>query len=83
MRDLTRSELYAAEEVFLCGTSGEVTQISCVNDIVVGREYPGCAGPGSVAVRAIGGAWWRSVILPLSSGGRIVACRSYHGDGGE
>jgi hypothetical protein len=24
-----------------------------------------CAGSGLVAVRAIGGAWWRSVILPL------------------
>ena len=25
------------------------------------------AGSGSVAVRAIGGAWWRSVILPRGS----------------
>jgi len=41
VRDLTRSELYAAEEVFLCGTGGEVTPISSVDDIVVGMEYPG------------------------------------------
>jgi len=41
VRDLTRSELYAAEEVFLCGTGGEVTPISSVDDIVVGGEYPG------------------------------------------
>jgi branched-chain amino acid aminotransferase len=41
VRDLTRSELYAAEEVFLCGTGGEVTPISSVDDIPVGGEYPG------------------------------------------
>jgi branched-chain amino acid aminotransferase len=41
VRDLTRSELYASDEVFLCGTGGEVTPVYSVDDIVVGRVYPG------------------------------------------
>lgn len=40
-RDLTRAELYASDEAFLCGTGGEVTPISSVDDIKVGRDYPG------------------------------------------
>jgi branched-chain amino acid aminotransferase len=41
VKDITRAELYACDEVFLCGTGGEVTPITSVDDIVVGKEYPG------------------------------------------
>jgi len=40
-RDLTRAELYASDEAFLCGTGGEVTPITSIDDIKVGRDYPG------------------------------------------
>lgn len=43
VRDITRAELYACDEVFLCGTGGEVTPITSVDDIAVGKEYPGPA----------------------------------------
>ncbi|MGD0804241.1 MAG: aminotransferase class IV [Candidatus Bathyarchaeia archaeon] len=41
VRDLTRAELYASDEAFLCGTGGEVTPITSVDDIQLGGEYPG------------------------------------------
>jgi len=41
VRDLTRAELYASDEAFLCGTGGEVTPITSVDDIDIGSEYPG------------------------------------------
>jgi branched-chain amino acid aminotransferase len=41
VRDLTRAELYASDEAFLCGTGGEVTPITSIDDIDVGKEYPG------------------------------------------
>lgn len=41
VRDLTRVELYASDEAFLCGTGGEVTPITSVDDIKLGDEYPG------------------------------------------
>jgi branched-chain amino acid aminotransferase len=41
VRDLTRAELYASDEAFLCGTGGEVTPITSVDDIDVGTKYPG------------------------------------------
>jgi branched-chain amino acid aminotransferase len=41
VRDITRVELYASEEAFLCGTGGEVTPITSVDDIKLGEEYPG------------------------------------------
>jgi branched-chain amino acid aminotransferase len=41
VRDITRAELYACDEVFLCGTGGEVTPITSIDDIAVGKEYPG------------------------------------------
>jgi len=41
VRDITRVELYASEEAFLCGTGGEVTPITSVDDINLGNEYPG------------------------------------------
>jgi branched-chain amino acid aminotransferase len=41
IRDLTRVELYASDEAFLCGTGGEVTPITSVDDIKLGDEYPG------------------------------------------
>lgn len=41
VRDISRVELYASDEVFLCGTGGEVTPITSVDDIPIGGEYPG------------------------------------------
>jgi len=40
-RDITRVELYASDEAFLCGTGGECTPIASVDDIGFGEEYPG------------------------------------------
>jgi branched-chain amino acid aminotransferase len=41
VRDITRVELYASDEAFLCGTGGECTSITSVDDIKLGEEYPG------------------------------------------
>jgi len=41
VRDITRVELYASDEAFLCGTGGECTPITSVDDIKLGTEYPG------------------------------------------
>ncbi|MCW4049725.1 MAG: branched-chain-amino-acid transaminase [Candidatus Bathyarchaeota archaeon] len=41
VRDLTRVELYASDEAFLCGTGGECTPITSVDDIKFGDQYPG------------------------------------------
>ncbi|MDH5483470.1 MAG: branched-chain-amino-acid transaminase [Candidatus Bathyarchaeota archaeon] len=41
VRDITRVELYASEEAFLCGTGWEITPITSVDDLPLGREYPG------------------------------------------
>ena len=41
VRDITRVELYASDEAFLCGTGGEVTPITSVDDIKLGDGYPG------------------------------------------
>ena len=39
--DIARVELYAADEVFLCGTGGEVTPLTSIDDLPLGKEYPG------------------------------------------
>ncbi|TRO49138.1 branched-chain-amino-acid transaminase [Candidatus Bathyarchaeota archaeon] len=41
VRDITRVELYASDEVFTCGTGAEVTPITSVDDVRFGDEYPG------------------------------------------
>jgi branched-chain amino acid aminotransferase len=41
VRDITRAELYASDEAFLCGTGYEITPITSVDDIPIGEEYPG------------------------------------------
>ena len=41
VRDISRVELYASDEAFLCGTGGEVTPITSVDDVKLGIEYPG------------------------------------------
>ncbi len=41
VRDMTRVELYASDEIFFCGTGAEVTPISSVDNIKIGEEYPG------------------------------------------
>jgi branched-chain amino acid aminotransferase len=41
VRDITRVELYASDEAFLCGTGWEVTPIMSIDDLPLGREYPG------------------------------------------
>ncbi|MGD0160077.1 MAG: branched-chain-amino-acid transaminase [Candidatus Bathyarchaeia archaeon] len=39
--DIARVELYASDEVFLCGTGGEITPLTSVDDLSLGKEYPG------------------------------------------
>jgi branched-chain amino acid aminotransferase len=41
VRDITRVELYASDEAFLCGTGAEVQPITSVDDIKLGETYPG------------------------------------------
>ena len=41
VRDITRVELYASDEAFLCGTGWEITPITSIDDLPLGREYPG------------------------------------------
>jgi branched-chain amino acid aminotransferase len=41
VRDITRAELYASEEVFLCGTGWEITPITSIDDMALSEEYPG------------------------------------------
>jgi len=41
VRDVTRVELYASDEAFLCGTGGECTPITSIDDIKLGTKYPG------------------------------------------
>jgi branched-chain amino acid aminotransferase len=40
-RDIDRSELYAAEEAFFCGTAWEVTPINEIDGLAVGAGKPG------------------------------------------
>jgi branched-chain amino acid aminotransferase len=51
--DLTRSDLYIADEMFVCGTAAEVSSVRSVDD----REIP-CPGPMTLA---IGGEYHRTV----------------------
>jgi branched-chain amino acid aminotransferase len=39
--DMTPYQLLMAEEVFLCGTMGELTPVRSINDQQVGDEVPG------------------------------------------
>jgi branched-chain amino acid aminotransferase len=41
VRDITRTELYASDEAFLCGTGWEITPITSIDDLALGEEYPG------------------------------------------
>jgi len=41
VRDIVRVELYASDEVFLCGTGWEITPITSIDDLPLGKEYPG------------------------------------------
>jgi branched-chain amino acid aminotransferase len=41
VRDITRVELYASDEAFLCGTGWEITSITSIDDLPLGKEYPG------------------------------------------
>lgn len=41
VRDVTRVELYASDEAFLCGTGWEITPVMSVDDLPMGIEYPG------------------------------------------
>ena len=43
--DLTRSDLYISEEMFVCGTAAEVSAVNSVDD----REIP-CPGPMTKAI---------------------------------
>ena len=44
---LTRSDLYIAEEMFVCGTAAEVSAVNSVDD----REIP-CPGPKTLEIAA-------------------------------
>jgi branched-chain amino acid aminotransferase len=41
VRDITRVELYASDEAFLCGTGWEITPITSIDGLPLGRQYPG------------------------------------------
>jgi branched-chain amino acid aminotransferase len=41
VRDVARVELYASDEVFLCGTGWEITPIASIDDLPLGKDYPG------------------------------------------
>jgi branched-chain amino acid aminotransferase len=43
--ELSRSDLYIAEEMFVCGTAAEVSSVSSVDD----RPLP-CPGPMTLAI---------------------------------
>jgi branched-chain amino acid aminotransferase len=45
--DLSRSDLYIAEEMFVCGTAAEVSAVNSVDD----RPLP-CPGPMTTAIAA-------------------------------
>ena len=45
MGQLTRSDLYVAEEMFVCGTAAEVSAVNSVDD----RSIP-CPGPMTTAI---------------------------------
>lgn len=47
LSDLARSEVYIADEMFLCGTAAEVSAVNSVDD----RELP-CPGPMTAAIGA-------------------------------
>ena len=40
-RDMDRTELYLAEELFLCGTSAEITPITSLDGLPIGSGQPG------------------------------------------
>lgn len=40
-RDIARTELYIADEIFLCGTSAEITPITTIDHYTVGDGRPG------------------------------------------
>lgn len=40
-REIDRSELYVADEIFLCGTLSELTPVTSVDRLPVGHELPG------------------------------------------
>jgi branched-chain amino acid aminotransferase len=39
--DISRVEFYASDEAFLCGTGWEITPITSIDDLPLGKEYPG------------------------------------------
>ena len=41
VRDIARVELYGSDEAFLCGTGWEITPITSIDDLPLGKEYPG------------------------------------------
>lgn len=41
VKDIARAELYASDEAFLCGTGWEITPITSIDGLPLGKEYPG------------------------------------------
>ena len=46
--DLARSDLYIAEEIFVCGTAAEISSVNSVDD----RAVP-CPGPKTLAIAEV------------------------------
>ena len=40
-RDIDRTELYLAEEVFMCGSAAEITPITRIDRFSIGDGHPG------------------------------------------
>ncbi len=49
-REIDRTELYVADEIFFCGTGAEITPVSSVDHYVVGR---GGVGPITASIEAL------------------------------
>jgi branched-chain amino acid aminotransferase len=41
VKDIARVELYASDEAFLCGTGWEITPITSIDGLPLGKQYPG------------------------------------------
>ena len=46
-REINRSELLIADEIFLCGSAAEITPITSVNNVLIGD---GCPGPVTISL---------------------------------
>ena len=59
--DIARSDLYIADEIFVCGTAAEVSSVNSVDD----RTVP-CPGPKTVAIAEMYGKAVRGELAPYA-----------------